>query len=86
MSILNLSRIWCENELPRMPSCPSAPPPLAARRSDRETETAAGRCLQPRRVRISGRRDGLLAMRREFWRDHNWGVRSARENDVAGRE
>ena len=75
---------WCENWLPRTTSSLCASPPTAAGR--RVWESAADRCVRPRRVRIIGHRDGLLAMRQEFWRDHNLGVRSARVNDVAGSE
>ena len=59
----------------RMTALASAPP--AMRVSQRSVN---GDAL------IVGHAIEVFAIRREFWRDHNLGVRSARENDVAGME
>jgi len=85
MTILNSSQIGVKTVCPERLQAPRL-------RHSRRQECLFGRPKPPpvdassQGVRISGPFEDLLAMRQEFWRNHILGVRSARENDVAGRE
>ena len=86
MSILNLSRIGVKTGWPERLQASTIQSGTVARKRFWQAGSEGGRWV--RCVCRADRRDRecSFAKCREFWRDHNLGVRSARENDVAGME